>query len=523
MLTRGGPAFRAGVRRTGMSEERKFVVASGEARQQPADNANRTAQSGKRDAEAPCEEVPIRVLGYSANCDAGGEHWQREVFQEDSRTTQLLPRGAVIPLKAVVSCGQNLMVINRRTDRYAHCRVSKLRTAAEINYVEIEFTHSIPDFWGNSAAKDPAAVAKEIAAFAAQMAEVPFAAQPAESREAAPAMALAVAACAAPSAGGAPAPSGSLESAVTVIRKRPEPLKETDEPRSGPEFFTPQPMELVAVGEIVEPPTEKRVQAAAIPTPVEAAPLAAPPSRKRSGRRTAFAAMAVCAVVAGYYLFSPAEVALPAPVRSVEARNNQASPVLYATSEAADPATAGDGTEPAGNVEVNDSAPEIEPQIAANQRVVLVSKMIVPDTNLAIHAKAAPELPMSAGAALPSVANKAEALLGPVNPAPQPPPPEVLPAKPEETAEVMTPARLLSSAQPVYPRMARQMEIEGDVALRITISPSGSVSAVKVLSGPQQLRAAAASAVAQWKYEPARLRGQPAESMGTVVLRFRLR
>jgi periplasmic protein TonB len=56
--------------------------------------------------------------------------------------------------------------------------------------------------------------------------------------------------------------------------------------------------------------------------------------------------------------------------------------------------------------------------------------------------------------------------------------------------------------------------------MSVSISPQGSVTAVRVISGPPQLREAAISAVRQWKYKPAMLNGQPAESAAEVQINF---
>ena len=46
---------------------------------------------------------------------------------------------------------------------------------------------------------------------------------------------------------------------------------------------------------------------------------------------------------------------------------------------------------------------------------------------------------------------------------------------------------------------------------------------MKVLSGPQALRAAATSALAHWKFQPALLGDRPTASTTIVTLQFQLR
>jgi periplasmic protein TonB len=81
---------------------------------------------------------------------------------------------------------------------------------------------------------------------------------------------------------------------------------------------------------------------------------------------------------------------------------------------------------------------------------------------------------------------------------------------------------LIRKVNPVYPRNALAMRIEGTVELMATISKSGNISSVKVLSGDSQLTEAAADAVKQWKYKPYLLNGEPVEIQTQVTINFRL-
>ena len=70
-------------------------------------------------------------------------------------------------------------------------------------------------------------------------------------------------------------------------------------------------------------------------------------------------------------------------------------------------------------------------------------------------------------------------------------------------------AKLLKSVPPVYPPAARTQRVGGDVKIDALIDVSGNVSTMKVLSGPTMLHQAATNALKQWKYEPAKLDGNP--------------
>ncbi len=66
------------------------------------------------------------------------------------------------------------------------------------------------------------------------------------------------------------------------------------------------------------------------------------------------------------------------------------------------------------------------------------------------------------------------------------------------------------------------MHLEGSVELQATISKSGDISRVKVLSGDGQLAKAASDAVKQWKYKPYLLNGEPVEIQTQVTINFKL-
>jgi TonB family protein len=62
--------------------------------------------------------------------------------------------------------------------------------------------------------------------------------------------------------------------------------------------------------------------------------------------------------------------------------------------------------------------------------------------------------------------------------------------------------KLLHSVPPRYPQAAREKRIEGAVVLEVHIDAEGRVSDTKVISGPDELRAAALEAILQWHYSP---------------------
>jgi periplasmic protein TonB len=81
---------------------------------------------------------------------------------------------------------------------------------------------------------------------------------------------------------------------------------------------------------------------------------------------------------------------------------------------------------------------------------------------------------------------------------------------------------LVKKVQPIYPRNALFMRTEGPVELIATISKTGDISRISVVSGDSQLTRAASDAVKQWRYKPYMLNGQPVEIQTHVTINFKL-
>ncbi|HKW76728.1 MAG TPA: energy transducer TonB [Terriglobales bacterium] len=81
---------------------------------------------------------------------------------------------------------------------------------------------------------------------------------------------------------------------------------------------------------------------------------------------------------------------------------------------------------------------------------------------------------------------------------------------------------LLRKIEPQYPPMAKVAHIQGDVLLAATISKSGVIENLHVVSGHPILAQAAMDAVKQWKYKPYLLNGEPVEVETTVKVTFHM-
>lgn len=85
-----------------------------------------------------------------------------------------------------------------------------------------------------------------------------------------------------------------------------------------------------------------------------------------------------------------------------------------------------------------------------------------------------------------------------------------------------TQLRLIDKPAPIYPPLARQGRVQGDVQLDIVVGKDGSVIELEAKSGNPLLFAAALDAVRKWRYEPFVVRNQPTEVATTVVVKFTL-
>jgi protein TonB len=81
---------------------------------------------------------------------------------------------------------------------------------------------------------------------------------------------------------------------------------------------------------------------------------------------------------------------------------------------------------------------------------------------------------------------------------------------------------LLDKRLPVYPPIGVASHTQGTVVLQATISRSGTIENLRVISGPQMLQQAAIDAVKSWRYRPYLLSGEPVEVETTVNVVFKL-
>ena len=100
--------------------------------------------------------------------------------------------------------------------------------------------------------------------------------------------------------------------------------------------------------------------------------------------------------------------------------------------------------------------------------------------------------------------------------APPPPPAPTHPLRVSHWSE----GNLIYRVQPIYPPLARQARIQGQVELRAIISKAGTIENLIVLRGHPMLVPAAIDAVRHWRYRPYLLNDGPIEVETEITVNF---
>ncbi len=100
-----------------------------------------------------------------------------------------------------------------------------------------------------------------------------------------------------------------------------------------------------------------------------------------------------------------------------------------------------------------------------------------------------------------------------------PPPKPTAPTRVKQGGNV-TAASIINQTRPLYPALARQARIQGNVVLHAIIDKDGKVAQLEVISGHPLLVQSALDAVKQWRYKPTQLNGDPVEVDTTITVTF---
>ena len=574
-----------------------------------------SASAGHLRADAVSLDVPIKVHGTRVIEAKRGAVPQTEPFEETTSTMIVFPLGAVVKMETAVVGGQMVVVTNLKSGHDAICRIVKVRPYAQkLCYVEIEFTHRQPGYWGVQFASDSATDASPIGAHAAPgnshaapnvSVEMKIEKEPqADGDEKVWELAgsslpkLSTAGMATAPAVPLPSPSASpsLNAPTPTLASAPRPSKSESAfaPIGSQEEVQAAASATLTLGVDSLVRSERTTQVGETHGQTEAAvgisesfPVAAEGSHALSqpahvapfGRFAAATnlgsgpaesvqdavtsylearkhrpklspmllgvAALILTVVGGALVFYlgpfSSDISAPAataPAFSPSAAHNSAPASAEAGANTAAPPTA------VVTAAVPVRAPEPAPEKAGKAPVKEAAQPAAPVQETAqptapVHAKPAVKVPDMFGAlnahpvsprrssdlagaeSAPSI--DALSTSGPLkalasSTAPLSPLGEM--STPEHSGSQLKPARLVSSVLPVYPQIARQAGVEGDVVMQLSIDKSGNVTAAKVLSGSPLLRQAAMDALSRWKYEPAQLDGKPVGTQTTVRIRF---
>jgi protein TonB len=80
---------------------------------------------------------------------------------------------------------------------------------------------------------------------------------------------------------------------------------------------------------------------------------------------------------------------------------------------------------------------------------------------------------------------------------------------------------LVHEVKPIYPALARQAGVQGEVILQAVIGKDGKIENLHVISGNPWLVKAARDAVIQWRYRPYLLDGEPVEVETQITVNFK--
>ena len=62
--------------------------------------------------------------------------------------------------------------------------------------------------------------------------------------------------------------------------------------------------------------------------------------------------------------------------------------------------------------------------------------------------------------------------------------------------------KVKTKVQPVYPDLAKRMNVSGTVKVQVVVAPNGTIKSAKVIGGHPLLIDPAVDAVKKWKFEP---------------------
>lgn len=521
-----------------------------------------SAAQNPEPASAAGAEIPVTVHAsrYSAASKSGGK---LPPIHEETCTVIIFPQGAVVRLSAAVTPGELVVLTNKRTGADVICRVTSVKTQPGIqNYVHLEFTQRALDYWeeapttgsAKSADKPPAVAGSPMTKSPASPSATPIDAghraqsspTPAENMPVpevqtstkVPVPALEVKPLPSPvpkitpladastdpfeavaaDIGAPPSRVSEITQVTPSVAKQPQvipyrsPRFEPFEPllpqdKKGPKtiiLLAVAAVVLLAIGVVAGALFLRNDGGAGVTQSIFSAPAATPSATVAmpSARRAP--------IVDTSAKTSSPEVAVNASANSSPAEKPSHPPALRPVAETPKPTV----------VAAEPPKTEVQPQPVIRS-AINVGRISAPKIKRAAPPNSSappPVLPADSGP-LPSILgeNVASGPGGsdPLAPAAPAPPPAV------KGGQLRQP-KLLSSAAAAYPPLARAQRVQGDVVVDALIDASGKVAATKVITGNPLLTKAATDSLLLWKYEPARLDGEPIPIHINVTISFHL-
>ena len=545
-----------------------------------AEQSSKPSQSpaSQLHSDAVSLEVPLKVHGSKVTETVRGVPPQTEPFEEETSSMIVFPHGGVLRMSTSVSAGQMLVLTNLKSRQDAICRVVKVRSYSNSSsYVEVEFTHRQPGFWGvyfesdaiadatpaakpaevsepegtgskqtaagSGAVKNPASDKKESTFIAIGSQED---VQPAASSTSGPSSSKTKAPLPDSRAFQKVGPAPTVPQASTAV-SQPSPSKLSKSQQEEEDASLAETMGEVSSG----PAKPARTSNTARAFTGEAFGSQSDPTKqdeqgsegKKSGLLIAICGVALLLAAAGAGILwhhkstaSPvaqtqatAAPVMPSPAVQVPVPQPAIVPPVSKPSPAAQnslrAAASNPVRPPKETVTITESPAAATSESSAP---AAPARKPVPSVFGALNSHPVAPRQRTDGAAAPKVdavaAPSGDALAGIASSslAPAAPPAPAL----RVTAPIQASSggaklpQLLVRVIPQYPPVAKQTHTEGDVTLEIAVDKTGTVTDAKVLSGPAVLRMAAIGAVKRWKYQP--VEGQTDSVKMTVTIQFRL-
>jgi protein TonB len=94
--------------------------------------------------------------------------------------------------------------------------------------------------------------------------------------------------------------------------------------------------------------------------------------------------------------------------------------------------------------------------------------------------------------------------------------------KPVRISSTVLQGKAIDKIVPIYPPLAKQIRMQGEVSVEVIISPEGRVESVRIVSGHPMFVTAAGDAARRWRFEPTILNGVPVRVTGVITFVFKL-